>query len=179
MSKEDIDKMLEMWKRDNNYLSKIAKEIVFNADQPIQNRYTGLMIILDDARNKKSKIEHGIRRMEGYLNTLCEISLKEHKKRKVLEFTERWAGKDVNDQMVVEMQALEKPNHCYTFSGITVIEMDCNMCKSRKCQSSDKDYVPNQFEDLLAGYTDPMPEGTHSIDVSNQETESEVDDGSD
>ncbi len=166
----ELKKLLDEWKKDNTYLTKVSKEIVFNSERPIQDRYVGLMILLDYARDKKLRIDHGIRRLESYLNSLCESALKEYKKKRVIEFTEKWAGKDVNEQMALEMQALEKPNHCYTFSGITVVELDCNLCKSRKCQQGDADYTPNQFEGLLGGYTEPMPEGTHSIDTNNQKS---------
>jgi len=163
----------------HNELVNLAKNVVFNPTRSIEERYKGLMILLNDAIAKRDKLNHGIRKMEAYLSSAIYIkALEEHKKKRIFEFTQKWAGKEVNEQMALEMQALEKPNHCYTFSGIKVIELDCNLCKSRKCKAGDTDYIPNQFEELLGGYTEDMPEGTHSIDSSMQsddEPESEVD----
>jgi len=154
----EIKKTLLIEKDKNSeYLMKLTKEVVFNSDCPIQDRYEGLMILLDNARVKKQKIEYGIRRMEMYLNSLYEKALQQHKQKKIVDFTERWAGKEVNEQMALEMRQIEKPNHCYSFSGITVVEMDCNMCKSRKCEKLEQEYVSNEFEGLL-NKDEPEPE---------------------
>ena len=173
MTKEELTKMLEEWKQNGNYLTKVAKEIVFNSNESVENRHFGLMILLDDARNRKTKIEHGIRRMESFLKSLYDVSLKEHKKKRIIEFTQKWEGKDVCEEMAEEMRRIEKPNHCYQFNGIIVVELDCNMCKSRKCEQGDKDYVPNKFEDLLKIMT---PEGTHSV-IDDSVPEGEVENG--
>lgn len=129
-------------------LQKIAREKAFNDSLPVKERWQACMALLENANDRLRKIKSGIESLQRYSNSLVMQALNEYKKEKLSKFIAKWDGKQPCEEMLKEMEALEKPNHCYKFSGIVVIEEDCNLCKSSNCKKS----IPKEnFFELLYG----------------------------
>lgn len=139
----------ELTKFSNDKLSKIAKEIVFNPNEPFDSRFSGLLILIENTEMRIFQMEMGLTRLRQAYKQFCQKAIEEHKKKRITEFTEKWQDKQVCEAMATEMQQIEKPNHCYKFAGSKVIEEDCNMCNNRRCQTGEEDYKPSSFMDLL------------------------------
>jgi len=44
--------------------------------------------------------------------------------------------KELTPEAIIQMKKIDKPAHCYSVEGITVIEKDCNLCNKRSCELS-------------------------------------------
>lgn len=148
------EKFEEITRFANDKLSKIAKEIVFNPNEPFDSRFSGLLILVEQTEMRISQMQYGLKRLQAVYKNFCQKAIEEHKKKRIVEFTERWQGKDVCEQMAEEMRQIEKPNHCYKFAGAKVVEEDCNMCNNKRCQGGDEDYRPATFMDLIEDSND-------------------------
>lgn len=151
------EKFIDYARFENDKIIKLAKEIVFNPNEPFDERFQGLLILLENAAIRIEQLKHGEIRLQQVYKGFCEKALNLHKQKRIQEFTERWAGKEVCEEMATEMKNIEKPNHCYKFAGIKVIEEDCNFCK-KPCNRDNENYKPSSFMDLL-DQKDEVPDG--------------------
>lgn len=163
MSENNSKRFEEISKMSNDKMIKIAKEIVFNPNEPFQERFEGLLVLMEHAVIRIQQLQYGERRLQQVYKQFCDKAINLHKQKRIAEFTERWSGKDVCEDMAKEMKMIEKPNHCYKFAGAKVIEEDCNMCKNRRCEKQDEDYQPSSFIDLLDQKED-LPKGNDNVE---------------
>lgn len=152
-------------------LIKISKEKVFNKLCKLDERWQAYNVLLTNANERMKKLQYGIQSLQRYGNSLIIEALNEYKKEKLSKFVQKWDGKTPCEEMLNEMQNLEKPNHCYKFAGITVIEEDCNLCKSLNCKKS----LPQEnFLEMLYGIesedtdTSDIPELQKSTEEMNE-----------
>lgn len=141
----------EMLKFENEKMIKLCKEIVFNPNEPLEERFTGLTVLIEHTVMRIAKMQYGLKRLELFQKQFCEKALENYKRNKIAEFTEKWQGKDVCEEMANEMRMIQKPNHCYRFAGIKIIEEDCNLCNNRRCEREEDENSQQSFMELLNG----------------------------
>jgi len=156
------DEFIKLARFENDRILKLAKEIVFNANEDFESRFNGLLILMENANNRIQQLQYGYKRLQEVHKSFCDKAILLHKQKRVKEFIERWHDKQVCEQMIEENKQIEKPNHCYKFAGSKVIEEDCNLC-TRRC-NMDENYHPASFIDLLTEPEQKQTEQTQEED---------------
>ncbi len=152
------EEFIKLARFENDKIMRIAKEIVFNPNEPFTERFEGLIVLMENAALRIQQLQQGEKRLQAVYRQFCEKAINLHKQNKIKEFTERWQGKEVCEEMAEEMRMIEKPNHCYKFAGSKVLEQDCSLCNKR-CDHNEP--YGSSFIDLLEEKTtDDIPDGT-------------------
>ena len=125
---------MEKFEREKNQLLAVAKDIAFNENESAQTRLSGVKILIEDCCYTIAKKQIGLERLYQYEKTLVEKLIKEYKEKRIVEFMTKFSDKDLTPDMIIEMKKIDKPSHCYSVEGITVIEKDCNLCNRKSCE---------------------------------------------
>ena len=94
---------------ENDRIIKIAKEIVFNPNEPFDERFRGLLVLMENAAMRIQQLQYGEIRLKQVYKGFCEKAITIHKQKRIQEFTEKWQGKDVCEEMAEELKMIEKP----------------------------------------------------------------------